>query len=153
MPLTYCERRIHLPAYSIHIMSVSFNISSGKLDDELNHGSSGVSKAPSQKPSVSSMCLLRKHHPVYISASDHSFESSSSSLYPVWRFLRLWTSSRPISNSQLHALPHFHLCPIYLVFFKGSSSCDWRSYLEGGFTLRCLQRLSRPDLATLPCIW
>ena len=27
------------------------------------------------------------------------------------------------------------------------------SYLEGGFTLRCLQRLSRPGLATLPCIW
>ena len=24
------------------------------------------------------------------------------------------------------------------------------SYLEGGFTLRCLQRLSRPGLATLP---
>ena len=27
------------------------------------------------------------------------------------------------------------------------------SLLEGGFTLRCLQRLSRPDLATLPCNW
>ena len=27
------------------------------------------------------------------------------------------------------------------------------SHLEGGFTLRCLQRLSRPDLATLPCHW
>ena len=27
------------------------------------------------------------------------------------------------------------------------------SYLEGGFTLRCLQRLSLPDLATLPCRW
>ena len=24
------------------------------------------------------------------------------------------------------------------------------SHLEGGFTLRCLQRLSLPDLATLP---
>ena len=37
----------------------------------------------------------------------------------------LWTqpfrsSPRPISNSQLHALRHFHLCPIYLVVFKGS---------------------------------
>ena len=31
-----------------------------------------------------------------------------------------WISLRPISNSQLHALLHFHLCPIYLVFFKGS---------------------------------
>ena len=27
------------------------------------------------------------------------------------------------------------------------------SHLEGGFTLRCLQRLSRPDLATRPCSW
>ena len=27
------------------------------------------------------------------------------------------------------------------------------SHLEGGFTLRCLQRLSLPDLATLPCSW
>ena len=29
-------------------------------------------------------------------------------------------SPRPISNSQLHTLLYFHLCPIYLVFFKGS---------------------------------
>ena len=35
-------------------------------------------------------------------------------------FLRFWSSPRPISNSQLHVLPHFHLCPIYLVVFKGS---------------------------------
>ena len=27
------------------------------------------------------------------------------------------------------------------------------SHLEGGFTLRCLQRLSRPGLATRLCIW
>ena len=90
-------------------------------------------------------------HPVFKAASEHSVLlsvfASCLTLSP------LWTSSRPISNSQLHMLPCFHLCPIYLVVFKGSSSCDWRSYLEGGFTLRCLQRLSRPDLATLPCGW
>ena len=28
-----------------------------------------------------------------------------------------------------------------------------KSHLEVGFTLRCLQRLSLPDLATLPCRW
>ena len=33
---------------------------------------------------------------------------------------RLRSSPRPISNSQLHALLHFHPCPIYLVVFKGS---------------------------------
>ena len=31
-----------------------------------------------------------------------------------------WLCPRPISNSQLHMLPCFHLCPIYLVVFKGS---------------------------------
>ena len=31
-----------------------------------------------------------------------------------------WSSPRPISSSQLHTLPYFHLCPIYLVVFKGS---------------------------------
>ena len=30
------------------------------------------------------------------------------------------SSPRPISSSQLHTLPCFHLCPIYLVVFKGS---------------------------------
>ena len=34
-----------------------------------------------------------------------------------------------------------------------TSLCYGISHLEGGFTLRCLQRLSRPGLATLPCIW
>ena len=61
---------------------------------------------------------------------------------------------RPISNSQLHVLPHFHPCPIHLVVFKGSYSlAAGISHLEGGFTLRCLQRLSLPGLATLPCSW
>ena len=34
--------------------------------------------------------------------------------------LLAWLSLRPISSSQLHTLLHFHLCPIYLVVFKGS---------------------------------
>ena len=59
-------------------------------------------------------------------------------------------SLRPISTCQLHALLHFHLRPIYLVVFKGSYCLTGISHLEGGFTLRCLQRLSLPDLATLP---
>ena len=69
-------------------------------------------------------------------------------------FSAFWSSPRPISNSQLHTLLYFHLCPIYLVLFKGSYNLTiGKSHLEGGFTLRCLQRLSLPDLATLPCRW
>ena len=36
---------------------------------------------------------------------------------------------------------------------RGLTTCVGISHLEGGFTLRCLQRLSLPDLATLPCRW
>ena len=63
-------------------------------------------------------------------------------------------SPRPISDIQLNTLLCLHLWPIYLVVFKGSYSLLWGiSHLEGGFTLRCLQRLSLPDLATLPWNW
>ena len=43
-----------------------------------------------------------------------------------------WLSPRPISNSQLHALLHFHLCPIYLVVFKGSYNLRWDISSWGG---------------------
>ena len=59
-----------------------------------------------------------------------------------------WSSFRPISTGQLHTLLRFHLRPIYLAVFKGSI---WISHLEGGFTLRCLQRLSLPNSATRLC--
>ena len=48
-----------------------------------------------------------------------------------------WISPRPISNSQLHMLPCFHLCPIYLVVFKGSY------YLRMGYLI--LRGASRLD--------
>ena len=64
--------------------------------------------------------------------------------------LSLRKNFRPISNHQLNTLQCLHLGPIYLIVFKGSI---WISHLEGGFTLRCLQRLSLPDLATLPWSW
>ena len=73
-------------------------------------------------------------------------------LQPALRFF--WISLRPISDSQLHALPHFHLCPIYLIVSKGSYVIPHGiSHLKGGFTLRCLQRLSLPNLATRLCHW
>ena len=88
----------------------------------------------------------------YLHPQNRTLKSSlSSHLLPFSSFSRL--SPRPISNSQLHTLLHFHLCPIYLVLFKGSYSCDGISHLEGGFTLRCLQRLSLPGLATLLWSW
>jgi hypothetical protein len=59
-------------------------------------------------------------------------------------------AERAISTGKLHALPHFHTRPINVVVFHGSSG---RTRFEGGFPLRCLQRLSRPHIATLRCGW
>ncbi len=67
---------------------------------------------------------------------------------------QLRRSPRPIRIRQLNVLPRVHLGPIYLVICKGSySSMDGKSHLEGGFALRCFQRLSLPHLATQRCIW
>ena len=57
---------------------------------------------------------------------------------------------RAISTAQLHALLRFHMPPIDVVVFHGSQA---KPGFEGGFPLRCLQRLSRPHLATLLCRW
>jgi hypothetical protein len=58
-----------------------------------------------------------------------------------------------ISTTQLNALPHLHLWPIkQVVYLRSFSSCEeGRSNLGAGFTLRCFQRLSAPNLATQPC--
>ena len=57
---------------------------------------------------------------------------------------------RAISTGQLSALPRLHLRPIDVVVFHGPQG---RPRFEGGFPLRCLQRLSRPYIAMLHCRW
>ena len=57
---------------------------------------------------------------------------------------------RAISTGQLNALPRLHPRPINVVVFHGSQG---RPRFEEGFPLRCLQRLSRPYIATLHCGW
>ena len=59
-------------------------------------------------------------------------------------------ANRAISTGQLNALLHLHLRPIDVVVFHGSQGIPC---FEGGFTLRCLQRLSCPFIATLHCGW
>ena len=71
------------------------------------------------------------------------------------RFCDLATSGsnqayRAISTGQLNALLRVHLRPIDVVVFHGSQGIPC---FEGGFTLRCLQRLSCPFIATQHCRW
>ena len=49
-----------------------------------------------------------------------TFKTSYKTLPTSLPLAFLWSKPRPISNGQLHVLPHFHLRPIYLVVFKGS---------------------------------
>ena len=60
-----------------------------------------------------------------------------------------------ISTGKLNTLRYLHCQPINLVVYKGSSlSYDrTRSNLGGGFPLRCFQRLSVGNLATLRCFF
>ncbi len=59
-------------------------------------------------------------------------------------------AERAISTGKLNALLRLHTQPINVVVFHGSSG---RTRFEVGFPLRCLQRLSRPYIATLHCGW
>ena len=59
-------------------------------------------------------------------------------------------AGRAISTGQLHALLRVHIRPIDVVVFHGSQGS---TRFEVGFPLRCLQRLSRPTIATLHCGW
>ena len=64
------------------------------------------------------------------------------------------SSPRAISTGRLNTLLRLHRWPINeVIFFDPYSIMDGRSYLRGSFTLRCLQRLSRPDVATQLCRW
>ena len=81
-----------------------------------------------------------------------SLEHFVNNFFIIFHFI--WSSPRSISIGQLNTLLCLHLQPINLVIFKGSYSIkDGKSYLEGGFTLRCLQRLSVPYIATQLCSW
>jgi hypothetical protein len=57
---------------------------------------------------------------------------------------------RAISTGQLNALLRLHLRPIDVVVFHGPQG---RPCFEGGFPLRCLQRLSCPNIATQHYRW
>ena len=66
----------------------------------------------------------------------------------------LRSSPRPISTNNLHTLLHFQRWPISSSSLRGLTSLrNGNLLLEGGFTLRCLQRLSRPYFASLLCPW
>ena len=57
---------------------------------------------------------------------------------------------RGISTGKLNVSPRLHTRPINVVVFHASQG---NTRFEVGFPLRCIQRLSRPNIATLHCGW
>jgi len=64
-------------------------------------------------------------------------------------------AARLISTSKLRMLPPLHIWPIDLVIFQEPLEVlrPGKPHLGECFTLRCLQRFSRPDIATRRCRW
>ena len=113
---------------------------------KISTGSTSVS--PVRQTSVSSSLLCLWKFTSLRSVNDLPTKiqpSTPSRLHQVSR-----SNPRPISNSQLHTLLHFHLCPIYLVVFKGSYF-----FRMGYLILRGASRLDAfsvyPFRTWLPC--
>ena len=66
-----------------------------------------------------------------------------------FRYGRTGKSRRAISSARLNGSHRVHLHPIDVIVYDDPV----RSNLAAGFALRCIQRLSDPDLATLQCTW
>ncbi len=56
-----------------------------------------------------------------------------------------------VRTVRLRAFQPLHPRPINLVVYQGSFAFATMPHLKGGFTLRCLQRLSLPNVATQRC--
>src|SRR5690606_39694905 len=64
-------------------------------------------------------------------------------------------ATRAISTAWLSTLPCLHLPPIDVLVSNGPSEGlrPGSAHLGEGFPLRCLQRFSRPNVATRRCLW
>ena len=97
----------------------------------------------------------KKHRPTAGASSSRIFKTTYENFPDIlvfYPFLR--TDIKGQACDLLVAVSSVHCCTSTSVL---STSFSLRglgiSHLEGGFTLRCLQRLSRPDLAILPWRW
>ena len=134
-----CAPRVGLEPTTTRLTAVCSTI-------ELSRIIRGTPSAVPSKPNTEEVTFHQRHAAgISFTCHRHFFFRG---MFSIPYFPRL--SSRPISFRQLHILLCFHPGPIYLVVCKGPSTCVGISHLEGGFTLRCLQRLSLPDSATLP---
>ena len=82
----------------------------------------------------------------------YKFKSSLHPFFLTLSYLLGYALDRLVTVSSMHYCTSTSALST-LSSSRGLTTCVGISHLEGGFTLRCLQRLSLPDLATLPCSW
>ena len=74
----------------------------------------------------------------------------------LWRFRPAWGGTCVPERVWVISIARLVRYRTYTCDLSTSSSLTtliWRSYLEGGFVLRCFQHLSLPDAATRRCSW
>ena len=116
----------------------------------------GPAKDNSRRQGTAELAAPGQLEPRWIAAPQGRTASRLEQVFAVQSIIRTDTdhksdqANRAISTSQLNASPRLHTWPINVVVFHGSQGS---TRFEGGFPLRCLQRLSRPYIATLHCGW
>ena len=119
----------------------------GRVRDGIGYGHPARATRPAKNRGMSTwFCLARLGH--CPSALEFVFPGSGVHWLDIDN--ESDQADRTISTSKLRALLRFHTWPINVVVFHGSQG---RTCFEVGFPLRCLQRLSRPHIATLHCRW
>ena len=106
----------------------------GRVRDGIGSGHSAKATRPAKNKKEANWIFCRTHagKPVWASINESD------------------QANRAISTGKLHVLRRLHTRPINVVVFHGSQG---RTRFEVGFPLRCIQRLSRPFIATLHCGW
>ena len=118
---------------------VTRQVSSAQMSLTSVFGMGTGGPSPLKTPTISGVCTLKTKQRRGMSKAEPAYCRSS---------------PRLISIGQLNVLPRLHLRPINdIVYVEPYSIKDERSNLRESFTLRCFQRLSRPDVATQLCRW
>ena len=98
---------------------------------------------PTEPPGQTKVCTFKTTYMLHPNGIILPLRESGSHF--ITAFLISWSSPHPISSSQLHVLPHFHLCPINLVVFKGVYS-----FRMGYLILRGASRLDAFSVYPVP---
>src|SRR3954469_5959794 len=145
-----CRRRPTLP----HSNECS-TIGAGGLSFRVRDGTGRYPSATTTDNTIQLEQPKPHHEPPHLPPKNRGKEWSCAQGHIVDANNVLWSSPRPISTGQLHPSRGFHLRPINPMVSRGPYPRKGGGipHLGTSFPLRCLQRLSLPNIANQPCPW